>query len=244
MKPFLALVLCCVSLCFASAQESLTTSELLDRSIAFHDPDGQWMDCKFTLVIDMDIPDRPVRSSKVTIDNEKGSFELAMLRGGHLMHYKVDGLDSAEMMIDFRLPTAAQADTFDLTADRARRWRDYYGYLYGLPMKLKDPGVNIADEVITTTFQGQPVLALKVTYDEQVGADTWYFYFNPNTYAMTGYRFYHDESLNDGEYIVLTGMSIKGGMRIPKDRAWYVNADDRLLGTDYLVDMDVKRYWD
>lgn len=244
MRSILATVISCISLCVANAQESLTTTQLLDRSIAFHDPDGQWMDCRFTLVIDMHIPDRPVRSSKVTIDNEKGSFALDMLRNGHMLQYKVDGLDSTEVMIDFRVPDSAQVASFDLTADRARRWRDYYGYLYGLPMKLKDDGVNIAEGVINTTFQGQTVLALKVTYDEQVGADTWYFYFNPNTYAMVGYRFYHDEAKNDGEYIVLTGMSIKNGMRIPKDRAWYVNADDRLLGTDYLINMEVKRYWD
>ncbi len=244
MRSILVTLLLCTTFCFASAQESLTTSQLLDRSIAFHDPDGQWMDCKFTLVIDMEIPDRPVRSSKVTIDNEKGTFGLDILRSGHMLQYKVNGLDSTEVMIDFRVPDSTQVASFDLTADRARRWRDYYGYLYGLPMKLKDSGVNIAEGVISTTFQGQPVLALKVTYDEQVGSDTWYFYFNPNTYAMVGYRFYHDEAKNDGEYIVLSGMSIKNGMRIPKDRAWYVNADDRLLGTDYLVNMEVKRYWD
>lgn len=243
MKSILAFALCCLSVCFAHAQESLTTSQLLDRSIAFHDPDGKWMDCKFTLVIDMAIPDRPMRSSKVTIDNEKGTFELALLRGGHMLQYMVDGQDSTEVMVDFRAPSAAQIDSLDLTPDRARRWRDYYGYLYGLPMKLKDPGVNIAEGVINTTFQGQSVLALKVTYDEQVGSDTWYFYFNPNTYAMIGYRFYHDEAKNDGEYIVLTGMSIDNGMRVPKDRAWYVNEDDRLLGTDYLVNMEVERYW-
>lgn len=244
MKSFLTLLLSCLATYAVQAQESLTASELLDRSIAFHDPDGQWMDCRFTLVIDMDIPNRPMRSSQVTIDNAKGTFELAMLRGGHMLQYKVDGQDSTELMFDFRTPSVAQVDSFDLNPDRARRWRDYYGYLYGLPMKLKDSGTNIAEGVINTTFQGQPVLALKVTYDAEVGADTWYFYFNPNTYAMVGYRFYHDEAANDGEYIVLSGMSIKNGMRIPKDRAWYVNADDRLLGTDYLVNMEVKRYWD
>lgn len=244
MKSILAFVFACLLTQALFAQENLTTNELLNRSIAFHDPDGQWADCRFSLVIDMAIPDRPLRSSKVVIDNEKGTFELAVLRGGHMLQWMVDGEDSTKVMVDFREPTATQVDSLDLTADRARRWRDYYGYLYGLPMKLKDEGINIADTVMSTTFQDKPVLALKVTYDEKVGADTWYFYFNPNTYAMVGYRFYHDEAKNDGEYIVLSGMSIKNGMRIPKDRVWYVNSDDRLLGTDYLITMDVKRYWD
>ena len=87
--------------------------------------------------------------------------------------------------------------------------------------------------------EAREVLALKVTYDAAVGEDIWYFYFNPETYAMVGYRFYHDEAANDGEYIVLEGMEIQNGLRIPKNRTWYTNADHTLLGTDYLVDLKV-----
>ena len=228
----------------AVAQESLTANELLTRSMAFHDPDSKWTKCRFDLVIDMQMPGRPVRTSQVVIDNEKGTFELSVLQQGHMLKWMVDGKDSTEVEMDFRAPDAALADSMNLTPDRARRWRDYYAYLYGLPMKLTDEGVNLQEGVISTTFNGQPVLALKVNYDEKVGSDVWYFYFNPNTYAMVGYRFYHDEAKNDGEYIVLEGMSIHNGMRIPRDRTWYMNADDKLLGTDYLVSMEVKRYWD
>ena len=227
----------------AVAQETLTANELLTRSMAFHDPDSKWTKCRFSLVIDMQMPDRPVRTSQVVIDNEKGTFELSVLQRGHMLKWMVDGKDSVEVEMDFRKPAPDMADSMNLTPDRARRWRDYYAYLYGLPMKLTDEGVNIQEGVINTSFNGQEVLALKVTYDEKVGSDVWYFYFNPNTYAMVGYRFYHDEAKNDGEYIVLDGMSIQNGMRIPRDRTWYMNADDKLLGTDYLVEMDVKRYW-
>lgn len=227
----------------ARAQEELTAEQLLDRSIAFHDPDGKWEDSKMTLVVDMEMPNRPVRSSQIIINNEKGTFELSMVNRGRYLQWKVDGLDSCEVKVDFREPTTAQADSLGLNSDRARRWRNYYSYLYGLPMKLKDEGTNIMEGVTSTTFEGKDVLAIKVMYDEAVGSDTWYFYFHPSTYAMVGYRFYHDESKNDGEYIVLEGMSIQKGLRIPKDRAWYTNGDKRLLGTDMLVSMDVEIYY-
>ena len=101
-------------------------------------------------------------------------------------------------------------------------------------MKLRDKGTKIQEKVTTTAFQGQEVLSMKVTYDEEVGADIWYFYFHPMTYALVGYRFYHDETANDGEYIPLEGEEIINGIRFPKTRTWYVNKDDRLLGTDIL----------
>ena len=110
--------------------------------------------------------------------------------------------------------------------------RNYYTYLYGLPMKLKDPGTQLPSETAVTTFQGQDVFALRVTYDENVGTDTWYFYFHPRTFALVGYRFYHDESKADGEYIILEGESISGNVRLPKVRKWYTNMEDRHLGTD------------
>lgn len=224
-----------------SLSQDLSAEQLLERSMAFHDPDDNWNKSRFTLVVDMQIPGRPVRSSEIVIDNEKGTFDLSVVQGGNLLQWSVDGLDSAEMKVNFRAPNQAEADSLSLTTDRARRWRNYYCYLYGLPMKLTDDGTNIEEGVMETTFMGKPVLALKATYDEQVGKDTWYFYFNPDTYAMVGYRFYHDEAQNDGEYIVLEGMSIHNGLRIPKDRSWYTNAENKLLGTDYLVSMEVER---
>ena len=68
-------------------------------------------------------------------------------------------------------------------------------------MKLKDKGTVIHEKVKAKKFKGKDYLVLKVTYDENVGKDTWYFYFNPKTYAMEVYQFFKDESKNDGEYI-------------------------------------------
>jgi hypothetical protein len=42
-------------------------------------------------------------------------------------------------------------------------------------------------------------------------------------------------NLNDGEYIILENELMIGGIKMPKDRAWYYNKDDKYLGTDYLT---------
>lgn len=76
--------------------------------------------------------------------------------------------------------------------------------------------------------------SVRVTYEEDVGSDTWYFYLDPLNYRMVGYRFYHDEAANDGEYIVLQDEYRLGGLRIPQSRSWYRNDDGTYLGTDIL----------
>jgi len=223
------------------AQE-ISATELLNRSIDFHDPEGKWEKIDLTLVIDILQPNGTTRVSKVSIDNRRGIFELRTINNGIETVSRVDALDSCFFLVNYRPVTnQAQADSLRLTPKRARKMRNYYTYLYGAPMKLKDEGTIIAPDVGKTTFEGKEVLSLKVTYDEAVGSDIWYFYFSPATYAMVGYRFYHDESINDGEYITLEGMSIQGGIRLPRDRAWYTNKEDRHLGTDYLISMEIKR---
>jgi hypothetical protein len=71
--------------------------------------------------------------------------------------------------------------------------QNYYTYLYGLPMKLKDPGTIISSVVNRKDFLGKEYL-LKVKYEESIGTDSWYFYFEPKTYAFKIYQFYHDET--------------------------------------------------
>ena len=116
-------------------------------------------------------------------------------------------------------------------------YRNYYSYLYGLPMKLRDPGTHLDPKVEKKNFHGKDYWVLEVRYDPEVGEDLWYFYFNPDTYAMEAYQFYHDVAKNDGEYILLEGEHRLGGMRIPKIRTWYTNKEEKLLGTDTLQNL-------
>lgn len=69
----------------------------------------------------------------------------------------------------------------------------------------------------------------------RLGSDTWYFYLNRETPALVGYRFFHDEAKGDGEYILLDGEVADGGLRLPRQRAWYTNQERKHLGTDTLT---------
>jgi hypothetical protein len=117
-------------------------------------------------------------------------------------------------------------------------YKNYYTYLYGLPMKLKDPGTQISEKIERKYFKGKQYLVLKATYDEAIGSDVWFFYFNPETYAMEVYQFFKGDPLgkgkDTGEFILLTETVTINDIKIPKNRAWYYNKDDSYLGTDVL----------
>ena len=108
-----------------------------------------------------------------------------------------------------------------------------------MPMKLRDPGTRLDPAVKRTELDGRAVLALRVTYAPEVGGDTWYFYVDPRTFALAGCRFYHDESANDGEYIVFEG-EVEGPrrLRLPKLRRWHMNRDGEYIAVDEVLSIE------
>ncbi|SDQ17759.1 DUF6503 family protein [Flagellimonas zhangzhouensis] len=235
MKKQIPFLLFLVFIQFQSLQaQQETAQQVLEKAIAYHDPNGNWGGLKTTFKVTMTTPERPERVSTIQVDFPKQVFNLTVKQAENTSHFKItnDGCDitlngSAEF-------SEEDKEKMRLTCERGNFMKDYYTYLYGLPMKLNDPGTQLNPKVQKKTFKGKEYLVLNVTYDAEVGTDEWYFYFDPSTYAMEVYQFYHDESKNDGEYILLEGIEEINGIKMPKTRAWYVNKDNKYLGTDTL----------
>ncbi len=215
---------------------SIDGHSLLAKSIQYHDPTNQWQNFKATLYLEQTRPSSDkVATSDVILNLPDRYFKVIDRRGGSNIQREVDGENCHNTLSGKSSFTDEEKKKHRLTCERAKMYRDYFSYLYGLPMKLKDKGTQIDKEVYTTEFQGKNCLAMRVTYEPSVGEDIWYFYFHPTTYALIGYRFYHEEAKNDGEYITLEGEEMVQGIKIPKDRHWYYNKDDKFLGADLLV---------
>jgi hypothetical protein len=232
MKKYLFILF--VIVVFKAQAQEITAQELLDKSIAYHDPEERWANFKGGFTIKMETPNRPLRTTKITLDFPQQYFKCSVERGGVSTAAEWKAGNCSHRLEGSTSFTAEQAKEHGLNCERTNKMRDYYVYLYGLPMKLKDPGTHLDPKVYTKTLNGVSYYCLKVTYDEKVGKDTWYFYLDKTTAQLRHYQFYHNEAENDGEYILLSGEENVGGIKMPKDRAWYMNADNRYLGTDFL----------
>lgn len=217
----------------ANGQE-ITGVELLEKTIAYHDSDRQWKTFQGNFNVAMQTPNTSERLSSIAIDLPRELFKLEVKKDADSYTYIIDK-DSCEISLNGQTNLSPKAiEKFGLSCERGTMFKNYYTYLYGLPMKLKDPGTQIDPVVLKKNFKGKDYLVLRATYDAEVGEDIWYFYFNPETYAMEIYQFYHDEAKNDGEYILLKDIEEINGIKMPKTRAWYYNKDDTYLGTDVL----------
>ena len=221
---------------------AFSPEQVIQKSIAYHDPNGAWDTGRFeldvhTIYSEAFAKKRGTKTTDVAIVLSPGHevFSYTRRSGGDEVVYRIEGgVGTATVN--------GSADISDEDRERFRiaepeMYRDYCEYLYGMPMKLLDPGAILDPRVKRASFDDRDVLEVRVTYDPEVGVHTWYFYFAPDTFALVGYKFYKDESKNDGEYITFEGEIVDkaSGLRLPKARAWYYNDGSGHLATDDIV---------
>ncbi len=212
---------------------------ILDLAISYHDPHGHWGTHKFALAIEEGRPDGSSKTTNFVTQASKGRFQIELVRKKRKV--KIDILaEHVVATVDGRSDISAQERSeFRLNPKRIQVTRNYYEYLYGLPMKLRDPGTRLHPLSWRQEFNGRSVDAIRTTYDRGVGQDTWHFFFDVTTHAMVGYLFYHDSQKKDGEYIILTGESVAAtGLRLPQVRKWYTNLGERFLGADKTIKLE------
>ncbi|MEQ8423719.1 MAG: DUF6503 family protein, partial [Cyclobacteriaceae bacterium] len=136
---------------------------ILEKSIQYHDPKGEWNSFNHQMVFVSERPGGSDRKSTVMINNNKGFFSLE--EEGSTMSVI---MDSCSVVPDGK------------TCENVKRTRNYYIYLWGLPMKLKDQGTTIDSKVEQVQFEGTDCYVIRVPYDQ----DVWFFYIAKSNYAM------------------------------------------------------------
>jgi len=211
-----------------------TASELIARSIAFHDPQSEWQELWATFSLRETRPGGEDRDVTLVLDVPRETFGYVMVAGADRVEKTYSG-GTCEASLNGKTEFSEQESSqWRLSCEAIKGYFHYYLYLYGLPMKLRDPGTQISEMAMADAFLGQDVWSVKVTYAEEVGSDVWYFYFHKETAQLVGCRFFHNEELGDGEYIQFEGLQRVLNMQLPKNRKWFTNKEKKFLGSDHL----------
>lgn len=214
----------------------ISADSLLTRSINHHDPEGVWGSRSHLLQLAESRPNGNVRHTRLTLYPATEEFDMQQIRGKDKIQLRyLNGAYSFSHQGRTEINDET-TERLSLTEERTRLLRDYYGYLFGLPMKLRDPGTLLQPNVHKVWYDGREMLEMEVRYTPEAGKDTWFFYFDPTTFALSGYAFYHDkDGPGTGEYILLEGEATVGSLKLPAKRHWY-RTDNRLyLGTDEIL---------
>ncbi|RKZ10597.1 hypothetical protein DRQ53_06450 [bacterium] len=224
--------------------ETPTPERLLEDSIAYHDPNGVWNEGAIVLSIHTEYSPafaakrgRSESTVEILLDPAGDDFRYSLNAGDDVIEYAI--ASGVGRVVLNGSDTISDEDRERLRISTPESYRDYCEYVYGLPMKLRDPGTRLGEVVESAQFDGREVWRLRVTYDPEVGSDIWYFYFDPDSAALIGSQFFHDELARDGEYIVYEAEveDSATGLRLPQSRSWYYNFDDGHLATDTVLSL-------
>lgn len=219
-SPLCALLFFTLSSAILSATPP-TAETVLNRAIAYHDPEGAWPTLSATFHFDETRADGKTSESTMELDNSRSFMRVDM---GGKESYEITG-------------EAATILSGDKDEKRGLMIRNYFLYLWGLPMKLLDPGTQFAPEVGSSEIDGNPCDVLRVIYEK----DTWYFHIDHESGRMRQYEFYKDDTKAAGEIITLEGEIRAGAIRIPQKRNWYKIPGNEYLGTDKLTEVEITR---
>ena len=205
---------------------------LLAESLDYHDPERVWWNEPIAFSWTSTRPDGEV-SYFLEVTRAPGVFEATGTRAGHELEYRVVG-DDVWASVDGSTDVPAEVRTaVGLDRDDGRLWRDYVGFLAGLPMCLEVPGATIVPEVSTTTLEGGSVRAVEIVFEPDVGTDLWTVYFDSDVPRVVGCRFDRADPTKVGETIVFDGeVVLDGSLMLPRARRWFMNDDGRFLGTE------------
>ncbi len=200
---------------FGCASQALTSKEIAQKCQAHHDQEGNW----YNKVVELELESKSVFSDnnteiiKLRIDNRTNSFEYNNLfRGVHL---------------------AFQADSCIAYNDSSKceiyRWTaNFYPYIWGMPAKFFDPGVQLAESFEEEIVNEVPVYVIHIDYEKE----NYDFYINRNSFYLEGFKFVKKDG-SGGEIVFNEGSKAVNGMIMPTKRTLY-DLDMKLLGTDFL----------
>ncbi|QNP54324.1 hypothetical protein H9L05_21070 (plasmid) [Hymenobacter qilianensis] len=140
----------------AAPAPPLTGPQLVQQSIAYHDPQGKWPTLRTRLFFQSTSAAGQASTFEVELDNATGYFCHISHPGGREVVKGV--VNGQEVLLLDGQPhfTAAEQKQYRLVAGAVQAARNFYTYLYGLPMKLRDAGTRVAAEAPSNRYAARP----------------------------------------------------------------------------------------
>jgi len=223
-----------------SAQEegikALDAREVLQKSIAWHDPEGNWDKVQMKLHIQEPRLNNPDRRSIIMLDNATGAFRLERNRKDHITtHIITDDGVAVTLLDDAEIKDPLVIKEYRLEPNRNGLYRKFYSSLVGLPMSLTDEKIVQYGGVTNEFFNETNSLKVPLVLNDGVFSNHWNLYIAQDDYRLSGVEMYFPDDAAKGERLYFDQIIIVEAMRLPRMRHWHGISDDSYSGSDIIV---------
>lgn len=218
--------------CFS---QKIDAQDLIEKSIKAHDPNSKFEKLKYTFEYQIVRDGAPTRNFEVAFNRPKDIFVYSVKSDSVSFQQKLEKGVCDLTLNGSKLIPEIFAKKYQIDCERTKYLKSVYTYLFGLPFKLKDPGVMISNEIKEVDFNQKNCYEVTVSFEEGIGTDRWFFYFDQSTYLLNGYKFIHDSAKNDGEFIFLENYHSYNGILYPRIKKWHWNQTEQHFRTDKIM---------
>lgn len=206
----------------------ITAKELIQRSVTYHDPDGNWKNFKSSIQFNTNLwkdnGEIEKSTTQLLLNKQNEDFKI------HFINNKIEFIGEVNKDTCYnKALKEVTSKTFSkykqiLNCKGAQFYKNYYLYLIGMPMKLLDPEAIVQDSVLERTYNTIKYDVIKVNYEPLNKQPVWYFYFNKKNYALELCKFTSKEDENKGgEYIIYNQEINIQNIKLKGQQVWLHN---------------------
>ncbi len=236
-NSFFVFLLIIISACSTSTEpQTLTSQEILQKSIEYHDPNNNWQRLNIHLHIQEPRIDNPERYSIVKLNNRSDAFELIRNRNEHISRHVIDSEGKPTVLFNENenIPPELVAK-YRLNPDRNFVYRDFYKMLYGLPMTLNDATIKAMGQVESTIYNGEVCHQIPLELKEEMFSKHWVIYIAKSNFTYCGMEIIFPDDNTKGERLYFDGEVNLDKIKIARYRHWHTYPEGKYSGSDIVV---------
>ena len=221
-------------------QSQWTAKDWIDYSIKHHDPKGNWSQFNSTIEsfskVDRGGETLEESNRNFKMDNGKSYFYLLTSVAEHPLEITIED-DNCTTTWEKKNLTTAEQNRYINNCAYGLNFRNYYRYLVGLPMVLKDDEAIIKPEVEDSNIEGKSYKKITVNYAPLNSNPTWEFYIDPTDGKLIRsvfIRFNNSAAPATGEIIDYPDHQTFQDIKLPKKMLWY-HLDKKFLADETYV---------
>jgi hypothetical protein len=214
----------------------ISGDELLARTIAYHDPTGVWDSFSGTVRL---ITARADGSSSgfefIHVDNPSNLYRAVRIVGDVRIEFGESEGNCFHSLNGETELTPDEIERYNLVCENTLFRSEHHTAHIGLPMEIRESGMQIDEDVTRTELGGEPALSWTMVGDSTTVRHPYWasrvtLFVNPDTYAMLGYQVEPPEG--SGMLWLLSGELDINGIKMPQVKRVYDPEDGSLIFTD------------
>lgn len=234
-------LLCCVLFILmgwtgaAQAQPDVPSAlEALKKSVAFHDPQGNWADFQAAFRVLRLRPDKRQTMQVIKVSVPGHFFGVEYVADSmHISYGILRDTTFASVNQNANIP-ADLMERFHLSDQDIRDRTDLHLLIMGMPMSLYyHPAAELNKEVFQESFQGKESLMVSARLYNEL----WMIHLDPATFSVLGFEWMDDVATESGQYVEPLGIQEVSGIKFPAERHWYRSGGStkKLLFSEFMV---------